>query len=169
MQSYRNDQSDRPDSFLRLASRWQAAHFDFSFDQLAFAASHSLRVQLETARTAPERLTDGVSVRCECAGCWANAAVAASIIRNCTAIDALARCGARPRYLPASRRERHGLRHRGIEPGALDAGERQTFDAGLDMADWSRQRHDGAGRHPARRKEEMSVYSSIELVITGGK
>jgi hypothetical protein len=134
MQSYRKDQSDRPDSFLRPASRWQAANFDFSFDQLAFAASHFLRVQLETARTAPERVTDGVSPRCECSGSWANAAVAASIIRNPTAIDALARCGARPLYLPASRRERHGLRHGGIEQGALDAGERQTFDAGLDMA-----------------------------------
>ena len=88
MQSYRNDQSDRPESFLRLASRWQAAHFDFSFDQLAFAASHSLCVQFETARTAPERLTDGVSPRCECAGCWANAAVAASIIRIVEKIEA---------------------------------------------------------------------------------
>jgi hypothetical protein len=88
MQSYRNDQSDRPESFLRPASRWQTAHFDFSFDQLAFAASHSLRVQFETARTAPERLTDGVAPRCECAGCWANAAVAASIIRIVEKIEA---------------------------------------------------------------------------------
>jgi len=58
MQSYRNDQSDRPDSLLRLASRWQAAHFDFAFDHFAFAANHSLRVQLETARTVSETLTE---------------------------------------------------------------------------------------------------------------